>query len=105
VVVGAPVRITTGLTPGCRLLGSLRHGGRSGVADELGVYDDLLSRVLPVEWVEYGIVEHRYAARAPELNADLARRYGIAACDRRTSPPRSSVKPWASFTRRRCSSG
>jgi hypothetical protein len=52
--------------------------GRSGVGEELGVYDDLLRCVLPNERVEYGVVEHRFAEIAPATYAELIRRYGHA---------------------------
>src|SRR4051794_23894099 len=49
--------------------------GRSGIAQELGVYDDLLECV--VDGVaEYGVIEYRFSQLAPETYRTLLRRYG-----------------------------
>ena len=50
--------------------------GRTGVGEELGVYDDLLLCVHPEEWVEYGVVEFRYADLSGRGYGELVRRYG-----------------------------
>lgn len=52
--------------------------GRTGVGEELGVYDDLLRCVQPAEFVEYGIVEHRFAHEAPGTYRTLVDQYGHA---------------------------
>ena len=52
--------------------------GRSGIGEELGVYDDLLRCVDQAERVEYGVVEHRIAVAAPATYAELLSRYGHA---------------------------
>jgi hypothetical protein len=49
---------------------------RTGLGEELGVYDDLLRCVEPGERVEYGVVEHRFAAVSPDAYRDLLVRYG-----------------------------
>lgn len=41
---------------------------RTGIAEEFGVYDDLLSCVGTEDpWLEYGIVEYRFARLRPDL--------------------------------------
>lgn len=50
--------------------------GRVGIAEELGVYDDLLRCLEPGECVEYGIVEHRFAGASPAAYRQLVERYG-----------------------------
>lgn len=50
--------------------------GRVGIAEELGVYDDLLRCLEPGERVEYGIVEYRFAATSPMAYRALIERYG-----------------------------
>lgn len=49
--------------------------GRSGLGEELGVYEDLLACVHGRS-VEYGIVEYRYSERNPETYKALVVRYG-----------------------------
>jgi hypothetical protein len=51
---------------------------RSGVAEELGVYDDLLQCVHD-GFAEYGIVEYRFAEHAPQTYRTLVDRYGHTA--------------------------
>ena len=51
---------------------------RSGVGEELGVYDDLLACV-DDGLAEYGVIEYRFATRAPETYAELIRRYSHGA--------------------------
>lgn len=53
---------------------------RDGLGEELGIYDHLpplVSATEPV--VEYGVVEHRYAAAHPDEYATLVDRYGHTA--------------------------
>jgi hypothetical protein len=50
--------------------------GRSGMGEDLGVYDDLLACVAAGERVEYGIVEHRFALRSPSTYRQLVETYG-----------------------------
>ncbi|MGE0305023.1 MAG: hypothetical protein AB7N61_12315 [Acidimicrobiia bacterium] len=50
--------------------------GRTGVGEELGVYDDLLRCVHTDEFVEYGIVEYRFAQEAPASYRALVDQYG-----------------------------
>jgi hypothetical protein len=45
-------------------------------AAELGVFDDLQACIHPAEWVEYGVVEHRYALQAPDAYAALVDEFG-----------------------------
>jgi hypothetical protein len=52
------------------------ESGRTGVGEELGVYDDLLRCVEPNERAEYGVVEHRYSEVAPASYRELLSRYG-----------------------------
>lgn len=41
---------------------------RTGIAEEFGVYDDLLSCVGTEDpWLEYGIVKYRFARLRPDL--------------------------------------
>ena len=51
--------------------------GRSGLAVELGVYEDLLA-CLPAgaPWTEHGVIEHRFRLRRPEVYQHLLRTYG-----------------------------
>jgi len=51
---------------------------RDGICEELGLYDDLEQCVTPgAPWVEYGIVEHRYRLRRPDIYfGQLLDRYG-----------------------------
>lgn len=53
-------------------------GGREGICEELGLYDDLGRCVRDNEpWVEYGIVEHRYKELRPDVYfGELLRRWG-----------------------------
>lgn len=55
-----------------------RADRRSGIGAELGVYDVLLDCIRPGEVVEYGVVEHRFAALAPHAYRELVGRYGHA---------------------------
>lgn len=44
---------------------------RTGIAESYGVFDDLLACIGPEEpWLEYGIVEYRYARLRPALYLD-----------------------------------
>lgn len=44
---------------------------RTGIAEYYGVYDDLLACIGPDEpWLEYGIIEYRYARLRPALYLD-----------------------------------
>jgi hypothetical protein len=53
------------------------HIARSGIGEELGVYDDLVACVANSEtWLEYGIVEHRYKEAHPATYARMVRRWG-----------------------------
>lgn len=56
----------------------VRGRGRSGVAEELGVYDELL-RCVEDGYAETGLIEYRYSQRAPSTYEDLVRRYGHTA--------------------------
>ena len=49
--------------------------GRSGLGEELGVYDDLLVCVKE-GLAEYGVIEHRFAEYKPKTYDFLVRRYG-----------------------------
>ena len=51
---------------------------RFGIAEELGVYDDLLHCVHD-GFAEYGIVEYRYWEHSPDTYMELANRYGHTA--------------------------
>lgn len=51
---------------------------RTGVGEELGVYDDLLACVCD-GFAEYGVIEHRYSKRVPEAYQFLVTRYGHTA--------------------------
>ena len=48
---------------------------RSGIGEELGVYDELLG-CIDDGFVEYGVIEHRFSVAAPEVYKELVRRYG-----------------------------
>lgn len=51
--------------------------GGTGLAEELGLYDDLLCCLVAGEpWIEYGIVEHRLGQLQPKTYAELLERYG-----------------------------
>jgi hypothetical protein len=52
--------------------------GRTGVGEEFGVYSDLLRCVHADEFVEYGIVEYRFAQEAPATYRKLVDQYGHA---------------------------
>lgn len=53
------------------------RGGADGVAASYGLYEDLLKCLVSREpYVEYGIVEYRYADLRPALYAELLDRYG-----------------------------
>lgn len=54
------------------------HTYRSGIGEELGVYDDLLACVTE-GLAEYGVIEHRFAERARDTYDTLVRRYGHTA--------------------------
>lgn len=55
---------------------------RTGVGEELGVYDDLPTVLIPGEpFVEYGVVEHRYARQYPKPYRELLERYGHTAIE------------------------
>lgn len=54
----------------------LAEPGRNAAAEDLGVYDELLRCVHAGELVEYGIVEHRFAAAMPDVYRQLVDRYG-----------------------------
>lgn len=42
-------------------------GGQDGISHQLGLYDDLLTCVISGEaYVEYGVIEHRYAVANPD---------------------------------------
>jgi hypothetical protein len=45
-------------------------------AAELGVFGDLLACVHAGEWVEYGVVEYRYALRTPDAYSELVDEFG-----------------------------
>jgi hypothetical protein len=49
--------------------------GRGGKGEELGIYEDLVRCVGPDEWVEYGIVEHRFAEISPSVYGELVDTY------------------------------
>ncbi len=58
--------------------------GREGVLEDLGVYQALLDTFAPGgDFVEYGVVEHRFAKENPRLYADLVRTYGHTAIESR----------------------
>jgi hypothetical protein len=60
--------------------GAFDDTGWAGITEELGVYDDLLALFPePGPFLEWGIVEHRYARARPEIYADLVRRYSHTA--------------------------
>lgn len=48
---------------------------RTGVGEELGVYDTLLRCLLP-GFTEYGVLEHRFSAEDPATYRHLLQRYG-----------------------------
>jgi hypothetical protein len=54
--------------------------GRSGLLEEFGVYQALVETLRPDDpFVEYAVVEHRFADANPRLYADLVGRYGHTA--------------------------
>src|SRR4051794_356918 len=53
--------------------GAFDDSGSGGLADELGVYDDLLALFTePGPYREWGIVEYQYALARPDVYRDLA---------------------------------
>lgn len=53
---------------------------RTGIGEQLGVYDDLLVCVGDSrEWLEYGIIEHRYKQLNPAAYAAMVQRWGHTA--------------------------
>lgn len=62
-----------------------RLEGRSGICEELGIYDALLAAVGPAggTFCEYGTIEHRLAAANPALYAELVHRYGHTQLEKR----------------------
>ena len=60
--------------------GALDHSGEDGVAASLGLYDDLLAVISHTDpWLEYGIVEYRYALAVPDTYRHLVDQYGHVA--------------------------
>ncbi len=51
---------------------------RSGIGQELGIYDDLLECVVG-GMAEYGVIEHRYATQFPSTYKRIVDRYGHTA--------------------------
>jgi hypothetical protein len=60
--------------------GAFDETGSTGIADELGVYDDLLALFPePGPFLEWGIVEHRYAHLRPGVYRELVDKYSHTA--------------------------
>ncbi len=50
---------------------------RSGIGEELGVYDALIACVDDSDvWLEYGIIEHRYKLAHPSAYTQMVQRWG-----------------------------
>lgn len=50
---------------------------RTGIGEELGVYDDLLGCINNSNvWLEYGVIEHRYKEAHPRTYAQMVDRWG-----------------------------
>lgn len=59
------------------------EAGASGLAAEMGLYDDLPRCLVAGEpFVEYGVVEHRYSELRPRVYEDLLRRYSHTRIER-----------------------
>jgi hypothetical protein len=57
--------------------GDLQGDGEEGIADELGLYGSLVSAVAESRtWVEYGVVEFRFAQQRPDAFGELLEKYG-----------------------------
>lgn len=55
----------------------LDGAGGGGIAEELGLYDSLVAAVdESATWVEYGVIEYRFAQNDPDLFSELLARYG-----------------------------
>jgi hypothetical protein len=60
--------------------GAFDDTGSSGIAEDLGVYDDLLAVFAePGPYFEWGIVEHRYAQKRRDVYAELVSKYSHTA--------------------------
>lgn len=60
--------------------GAIDDSGRDGITEELGVYEDMLALFTePGPYLEWGIVEHRYALRRPDAYRELVDRYSHTA--------------------------
>ena len=64
-------------TPTVRANGRSNLDARSGIGEEWGVYDGLIQCIdNSDQWLEYGIIEHRYKLAHPTTYAQMVRRWG-----------------------------
>lgn len=60
--------------------GAFDDSGSTGIAEELGVYDDLLALFTePGPYLEWGVIEHRYAQLRPTVYSELVGKYSHTA--------------------------
>jgi len=73
------------------------EAGYSGIAAELGVYDDVFLCLSPGEpWLEHGIVEHRYKELCPTAYKQMIDRWGhVIQGPRRYSVTAFLTRTWA----------
>jgi hypothetical protein len=73
------------------------EAGYSGIAAELGVYDDVFLCLSPGEpWLEHGIVEHRYKELCPTAYRRMIDRWGhVIQGPRRYSVTAFLTRTWA----------
>jgi hypothetical protein len=73
------------------------EAGYSGIAAELGVYDDVFLCLSPGEpWLEHGIVEHRYKELCPTAYRQMIDRWGhVIQGPRRYSVTAFLTRTWA----------
>ncbi len=73
------------------------EAGYSGIAAELGVYDDVFLCLSPGEpWLEHGIVEHRYKELRPTAYRQMIDRWGhVIQGPRRYSVTAFLTRTWA----------
>ena len=73
------------------------EAGYSGIAAELGVYDDVFLCLSPGEpWLEHGIVEHRYKELCPTAYRKVIDRWGhVIQGPRRYSVTAFLTRTWA----------
>ena len=60
--------------------GPFDHTEQDGLSTAYGLYDDLLAVISHTDpWMEYGIIEYRYALAQPDTYAQIVDRYGHVA--------------------------